>query len=62
MHLLDSLHPAVRLWTVRLLGDAQLLSPELAHRLDEFAEQESDLNVSNWPAVQLASLLIKRCP
>ncbi len=51
MHLLDSLHPAVRLWTVRLLGDAQLLSPELAHRLDEFAEQESDLNVRQ----QLAS-------
>ncbi|MDA1051598.1 MAG: c-type cytochrome [Planctomycetota bacterium] len=41
MKLLDSPHPAVRAWTVRLIGGAKReVSEQLAHRLDEFAEQE----------------------
>lgn len=43
--LLDSPHPAVRAWTVRLLGDRGQVSDEMAHRLDEFAEQEPDVGV-----------------
>jgi hypothetical protein len=44
--LLDSSNPAVRAWTVRLLSDPKAELPEsLAHRLDEFAEQETDLGV-----------------
>ena len=46
MQLLDSQHPSVREWTIRLLGDTQEELPEeLAHRLDRFAEQEQDLGV-----------------
>lgn len=43
--MLASPHAAVRWWTLRLLGDAGKLSPELAHRLDEFAEQEPAIEV-----------------
>lgn len=43
--LLDSAHPGVRSWAVRLLGDRRKLSTEAAHRLDEFAEQEKDVSV-----------------
>jgi putative membrane-bound dehydrogenase-like protein len=40
MTLLESPHPAVRAWTIRLLGDARGVSEKMAHRLDELAEQE----------------------
>lgn len=43
--LLNSPHAAVRQWTVRLLGDAQMVSKEMAHRLDHFAETEPDVSV-----------------
>jgi len=46
MELLKSPHPGVRAWTLRFLGDPQAGLPEaLAHRLDEFAEQEQDVGV-----------------
>lgn len=58
MRLLDSPHPAVRSWTVRILGDTRTISEEMAHRLDEFAEQEPSPAVrqqlassaARWPA------------
>jgi putative heme-binding domain-containing protein len=44
--LLDSSFPAVRAWTLRCLGDPRTELPEaLAHRLDEFAEQETEVGV-----------------
>ncbi len=43
--LLQSPHPTVRAWTVRLLGDGGGVSTELAHELDHFAEQEPDIGV-----------------
>lgn len=52
--LLESGHPAVRAWTVRLLGDGKILSDEMAHRLDEFAEQEPDLTVRQQLACSAA--------
>lgn len=45
MRLFDSPHPAVRSWNVRLLGDSGKLSADLAHRIDQFAEHESDVSV-----------------
>ena len=51
LELLSSPHAAVRDWTVRLLGDGGELSPELAQRLDELAEEEADVSVRR----QLAS-------
>jgi putative membrane-bound dehydrogenase-like protein len=52
--LLHSPHPAVRSWTVRLLGDARIVSDEMAHRLDQLAEQESDVNVRQQLACSAA--------
>ncbi len=52
--LLDSPHAAVRMWTVRLLGDAKSLSTELGHRLDEFAELEPDASVRQQLACSAA--------
>ncbi len=43
--LLSSPHASVRGWAVRLLGDTGEVSESLAHRLDEFAEQESEVQV-----------------
>ncbi len=54
MQLLESRHPAVRAWTVRLLGDGNILSEEMAHRLDEFAEQEPDITVRQQLACSTA--------
>ena len=54
IQLLDSRHPAVRAWTVRLLGDGKILSEEIAHRLDEFAEQEPDITVRQQLACSTA--------
>lgn len=54
--LLKSPHPAVRSWTVRLLGDKRKLSAEMAHLLDEFAEQEEDVNVRQQLASSAARL------
>ena len=45
MACLQSPHAAVRSWTVRLLGDTRKVSPEMAHRLDEMAEQEPAVEV-----------------
>ncbi|MBP87995.1 MAG: dehydrogenase [Planctomycetaceae bacterium] len=57
MKLLDSSHPAVRSWTVRLLGDPQQeVSDEMAHRLDEFAEQEGSVAVRQQLACTAARL------
>lgn len=58
MKLLESPHVAVRNWTVRILGDTGTISEEMAHRLDEFAEQEPSPEVrqqlassaARWPA------------
>lgn len=43
--LLQSPHASVRSWTVRLLGDQRQTSDEMAHRLDELAEQEPAVDV-----------------
>lgn len=56
--LIESPHAAVRTWVVRLMGDSKSLSPEMAHRLDELAEQDASLDVrqqlacsaARWPA------------
>jgi len=57
MQLLSSVHAAVRGWALRLLGDAGVVSEVLAHRLDEFAEQESDVQV-----LQQLAATAKRLP
>ncbi len=56
MQLLDSPHPAVRSWTLRWLGDHGQVSPEMAHRLDEFAEQEPVVEVRQQLACTAARL------
>ncbi|MCH2201690.1 MAG: c-type cytochrome [Fuerstiella sp.] len=43
--LLDSPYPAVRSWTLRLLGDSGNISKKMAHRLDELAEEEPHVRV-----------------
>ena len=43
--LLNSPNPAIRTWTVRLVGDTGNPSKEMAHRLDKFAEKEPALEV-----------------
>lgn len=58
--LLKSSHPAVRAWTVRLLGDTKLISPEMAHRLDKFAEQELSVDVRQQLACTAARLPAKQ--
>ena len=55
--LLGSPHPAVRAWTVRLLGDRRQVSTEMAHRLDEFAEREPGVEVRQQLACTAARLL-----
>ena len=52
--LLTSIHPSVRSWTVRLLGDQREISLEMAHRLDEFAEQEPEVTVRQQLACSAA--------
>ncbi len=52
--LLASPHPAVRAWTVRLLGDGRLISPEMAQQLDHLAEQELDVSVRQQLACSAA--------
>ncbi|MFM7844422.1 MAG: dehydrogenase, partial [Planctomycetota bacterium] len=54
--LLASKHPAIRSWTLRFLGDDQQASPELAHQLDEIAEQESSVDVLQQMAATAARL------
>ena len=55
--LLASPHPAVRSWTLRLLGDpAREVSEEMAHRLDELAEQEPSVTVRQQLACTAARL------
>jgi putative membrane-bound dehydrogenase-like protein len=54
--LLQSPHAAVRGWTVRLLGDAPQISPEMAHRLDKFAEREPAVHVRRQLASTAARL------
>jgi putative membrane-bound dehydrogenase-like protein len=55
--LLDSPHAAVRMWTVRLLGDPKkAVSTEMAHRLDDFAEQDSSVAVRMQLACTAARL------
>ena len=52
--LLHSPHPAVRSWTVRLLGDDRTITTEMANHLDEFAEQEQDVSVRQQLACSAA--------
>lgn len=52
--LLNSPHSTVRAWTIRLLGDRREISLEMAHRLDEFAEQEPDVHVRRQLACSAA--------
>ncbi|MEI8020158.1 MAG: PVC-type heme-binding CxxCH protein, partial [Schlesneria sp.] len=54
--LLSSAHPAIRSWTVRLLGDTRRVSPEMAHRLDKFAEREPVVDVRRQLASTAARL------
>ncbi len=55
--LLDSPHAAVRMWTLRLLGDPkQAISTEMAHRLDDFAEQDPSVAVRQQLACTAARL------
>lgn len=54
--LLDSKHAAVRMWTVRLLGDGKRISVEMAHRLDKFAEQDPSVHVRQQLACTAARL------
>lgn len=55
--LLSSPHASVRGWVVRLLGDVGEVSESLAHRLDELAEQEPDVEV-----LQQLAATAKRLP
>ncbi|MEQ1829440.1 MAG: PVC-type heme-binding CxxCH protein [Pirellula sp.] len=48
--------PSIRAWTVRFLGDSGRVSMEMAHRLDEFAEQETDVHVRQQIACTAARL------
>ena len=57
--LLDSPNVAVRYWTLRFLGDRGEISEKMAHRLDEFAEQESDVWVRGQVAATAARLPAK---
>jgi putative membrane-bound dehydrogenase-like protein len=55
--LLDSPHVAVRMWTVRLLGDPkQAVTTEMAHRLDDFAETDPSVHVRQQLACTAARL------
>lgn len=55
--LLDSPHAAVRMWTVRLLSDPKkAVSTEMAHRLDDFAEQDPSVAVRMQLACTAARL------
>ncbi len=55
--LLDSPHAAVRMWTVRLLGDPkQAVSTEMAHHLDDFAETDPSVHVRQQLACTAARL------
>ncbi|MBC8356211.1 MAG: c-type cytochrome [Planctomycetes bacterium] len=57
LKLLDSPHPAVRSWTLRLLGaPGREVSEPMAHRLDEFAEQEPAIAVRQQLACTTARL------
>jgi putative membrane-bound dehydrogenase-like protein len=59
LELLKNPLPAVRSWTVRLIGDARVVSPEMAHHLDEFAEQEPSVEVRQQVASTAARLPAK---
>jgi putative membrane-bound dehydrogenase-like protein len=54
--LLRSPHPAIRFWTLRFLGDRGSVSAEMAHRLDELAEQETHPEVLQQLAATAARL------
>lgn len=54
--LLNSPHPAVRAWTVRLLGDRGDVSAEMAERLDDLAEREPTVEVRQQMACMAARL------
>ncbi|MFM8479203.1 MAG: PVC-type heme-binding CxxCH protein, partial [Planctomycetaceae bacterium] len=56
LQLLQSPHPGVRFWTLRFIGDRREVSVELAHRLDELAEQEPDVEVLQQLAATAARL------
>ncbi|MEZ0256836.1 MAG: dehydrogenase, partial [Chthoniobacter sp.] len=43
VHLLDHKDPYVRMWTARLLGDADSVTPEVAKKLAEVAEKETNV-------------------
>jgi putative membrane-bound dehydrogenase-like protein len=54
--LLTSRHPAVRSWTLRFLGDDRQVSLDMAHQLDEIAEQEASVDVLQQLAATAARL------
>lgn len=54
--LLESPHAAVRAWVVRLLGDVGQITPDMAHRLDKFAEREPSVDVRQQLACTAARL------
>jgi len=56
LKLLQSQHPGVRFWTIRLIGDRRKVSDDMAHRLDELAEQEPHPEVLQQLAATAARL------
>ncbi|MFM7058652.1 MAG: PVC-type heme-binding CxxCH protein [Planctomycetota bacterium] len=56
LRLLQSPHPGVRFWTLRLIGDCREVSSDMAHRLDELAEQEPHVEVLQQLAATAARL------
>ncbi|MGV2338652.1 MAG UNVERIFIED_CONTAM: hypothetical protein LVR18_33090 [Planctomycetaceae bacterium] len=56
LQLLQSPHSGVRFWTLRLIGDHREVSVDMAHRLDELAEQEPHLEVLQQLAATAARL------
>jgi putative membrane-bound dehydrogenase-like protein len=56
LQLLHSPHPGIRFWTLRLIGDRREVSADMAHRLDELAEQEPHPEVLQQLAATAARL------
>lgn len=54
LKLLHSPHASVRGWTVRLLGDSGKISTEMAHHLDDYAEQEPSVHARQQLAASAA--------
>ena len=58
---LDHSDPFVRLWTVRLLCDANKVSPSIAQKLSDLARSENNLEVRNQMACSARRLPAREC-